>query len=497
MWAVFLVAMWFGVGGGLSSYIYVVVAVLVGVLLHEKAPVAYITFSMSLWWYTPFIRRVLNLRHGWNPTDATLLAPQIVAAVALVTIARYSRELRGRLYLPFVLVLIALAYAYAIGLVNGGVVPATYALLTWIAPLVFGVHLGLRWRQYPELSTSIREAFAWFLPFMALYGIYQFAFLPDWDRAWLVNAQMRSLGVPFPFLIRVFGTLNTPGPYAAFLLVGSILGIQGKGFLRYPAIAFSLVALLLTRTRAAWVAFIIGLVLQGLSQPVLRFPKRTLTILIVALLALPLANSTQFKDSFVSRISSLKNISADASFVKRMNFGESAVASILDDAEGTGLGNTGGAIKLRAGGGVRSLDNGFLEVFFIFGWVGGALFFLGLAGLLLQSLRFAETKRDPYAGTFRACAVALISILPIGEVFTGSSGTLLWSMIGLGLSAHAYHQTTGLALRSRAWEAARARSALPGMKPRMTPGMTPGMVPFPMSPAAPVPIPTPVSPVRR
>ena len=125
----------------------------------------------------------------------------------------------------------------------------------------------------------------------------------------------------------------------------------------------------------------------------------------------------------------------------------------------------------------------------LFGWVGGALFFLGLAGLLLQSLRFAETKRDPYAGTFRACAVALISILPIGEVFTGSSGTLLWSMIGLGLSAHAYHQTTGLALRSRAWEAARARSALPGMKP--------GMMPFPMSPAAPVPMPTPVSPVRR
>ncbi len=484
-WALFLAGMWLGAGGALASYLFVAAAVLVGLVLHERAPVAYITFSLSLWWYTPFVRRVLNLRHGWNPTDATLLAPQVVAVIALLTVARYARDLRGRLYAPFVLVLIALAYAYAIGLVGGGLIPASYALLTWIAPLVFGVHLGLRWRRYPEIAAALRTVFAMFLPFMAAYGIYQFVVLPGWDRAWLVNAQMRSLGVPFPFLIRVFGTLNTPGPYAAFLMVGAILGIQGKGVFRYPVIALSLIAILLTRTRAAWIAFILGLLLQTLSQPVLRLPKRTVTILVVALLALPIVNSTQFKQSILPRIASLNNISGDASFVRRLDFGESAASTIVNDAEGTGLGNTGGAIKLRSTGGVRSLDNGFLEVFFIFGWVGGALFFLGLGGLLIQSLRFAEARRDPDAGSFRACAVALVSILPVGEVFTGSSGTLLWSMIGLGLAAHAYHQTTGLAVRSRAWEATRSRMAMPG-------GGTFLPVPAPASP-----LPTPVIPVRR
>jgi hypothetical protein len=34
-------------------------------------------------------------------------------------------------------------------------------------------------------------------------------------------------------------------------------------------------------------------------------------------------------------------------------------------------------------------------------------------------------------------------------VFTGSTGTLLWGMMGLSIAAHAYHLTTGLALRSR------------------------------------------------
>ncbi len=487
-WGLAVVAMLYGAGGSIASYLYVIVAVLIGAFLHEKAPLVYIGFSMSLWWYTPFVRRVLNMHHGWNPTDPSLLAPQIVAVLALITVARYTRDLRGRLYAPFVLVLLALGYAYSVGLVNGGLVPSSYALLTWIAPLGFGVSLGLRWRQYPEIAEVVRKIFVWFLPFMALYGIYQFVFLPSWDRMWLINAQMKSLGIPFPFLIRVFGTLNTPGPYAGFLLVGCILGIQGKGFLRYPAIALSLVALLITRTRAAWVAFVIGLVMQGLSQPVLRLPKRTLTILIVSLLALPLANSTQFKSSILPRISTLNNISDDASFVKRLDFSESAAATVVNDAEGVGLGNTGGAIKLRSTGGVRSLDNGFLEVFFIFGWVGGTTFFLGLGGLLLQSLRFAEARRDPFAGSVRACAVALVSILPIGEVFTGSSGVLLWSMIGIGLAAHAYHQTTGLALRSRAWEAARARA-----------GMMPGMPPFPPAagPTTPPPVPRPLLPVGR
>ena len=482
-WAAFLVAMWFGVGGTLASYIFVAVAVLVGVLLHEQAPVAYISFSITLWWYTPFIRRVLNLRHGWNPTDVALLAPQIVAVLACITIARYSRELRGRIYAPFVLVLAALGYSYAIGLVNGGFVPATYSLLTWIAPLSFGVHLGLRWRVYPEMAIAMRKAFTWFLPFMAVYGIYQFAVLPEWDRAWLVNAQMRSLGIPFPFLIRVFGTLNTPGPYAAFLMVAAILGIQGKGVLRYPSIALAMVAMLLTRTRAVWIAFMFGLIAQLISQPILRLPKRSVTIVFVVLLALPIVNSQQFKVTILPRIGSLKNISDDASFVKRLSFGEEAASNIVQNAEGVGLGNTGGAVQLRSSGGVRSLDNGVLEVFFLFGWVGGILFFFGLGGLLFQSLRFADARRDPFAGSFRACALALVSILPIGEVFTGSSGTLLWSMIGLGLAAHAYHQTTGLALRSRAWEAMQSRHAMLGTRP--------------FSPTLSVPVPASTSPVGR
>ncbi|MFI5310991.1 MAG: O-antigen ligase family protein, partial [Gemmatimonadales bacterium] len=281
-------------------------------------------------------------------------------------------------------------------------------------------------------------------------GLYQFVRLPSWDAQWMRNANLRSIGSPLPFFVRIFGTLNTPGPYAAFLVAGLLMLLLGKGKLRYVSTALALVALLLTRTRAAWAAFVIGLAVQYISQPIIRLPKRALTLVAVALLALPVAAIPKFRNMIVPRLSTLLTLREDNSFVKRVQFSTETASGLVDAAAGSGLGTTGGAIKLRGMQGMRSLDNGFLEVIYIFGWPGGALLFLGIGGLLLQSFRFVEARRDPFANSVRATAVALVSILPIGDVFTGPTGTLLWSMIGLGIAAHAYHVTTGLALRSRA-----------------------------------------------
>ena len=148
-------------------------------------------------------------------------------------------------------------------------------------------------------------------------------------------------------------------------------------------------------------------------------------------------------------MSTLTRLSADNSFVKRVEGSRENAGGIAQTAAGNGLGTTGGAIKLAKGKvGVRSLDNGVLELFYLFGWPGGAMFLLGIGALLYQSLRFAEARRDVFASAVRATAIALVAILPIGDVFTGSTGTLLWAMTGLGIAGHAYHLTTGLALRS-------------------------------------------------
>ncbi len=470
-----------GVGGRLASYVYLLAAAVTGLVLLFNAPVTYISFSLWLWWLTPFVRRMLDHRHGWNPTNIVLVAPPLVALFSVVVILRHTRELRGILYAPYLLVLAALAYGYAVGIISAGTIPATYALITWLAPVLFGIHLAVSWRRYPELAGSLRRTFSIALPLLAAYGLYQFVRLPSWDAEWMRNADLRSIGNPLPFLVRIFGTLNTPGPYAAFLVAGLLMLLLGKGRLRYISTALALVALLLTRTRAAWAAFMIGLVVQYLSQPIVRLPKRTVTLIVVSLLALPIAAIPKFRNMIVPRLSTLTSLREDNSFVKRVQFSTATANGIVDAAAGSGLGTTGGAIKLRGMQGVRSLDNGFLEVFYIYGWPGGALLFLGIGGLLLQAFRFLEARRDPFANSVRATAVALISILPIGDVFTGPTGTLLWSMVGLGIAAHAYHLTTGLALRSRA-AAAQMRKAAPAPAP-LLPVPLPAPVPAGASPA--------------
>src|SRR6185312_16939805 len=144
-----------GIGGHAANLAYVGLAGLAGAFLLERSPVTYSSFSLWLWFVTPFVRRVFDFRHGWNPTNPVLLAPPLVAALSFLTLWRHARELRGRYFVPFLLILGALAYGYSVGAIVAGFIPATYALLTWIAPIMFGVHLALSWRQYVELSATI------------------------------------------------------------------------------------------------------------------------------------------------------------------------------------------------------------------------------------------------------------------------------------------------------------------------------------------------------
>lgn len=470
-----------GFGGRLANFIYITAAVLAGTMLYVRAPTGYVGFTLWLWFVTPFVRRVIDMHHGWSPASPILIAPPAVALLSFFTILRRLGELRGVLYAPYLLVLLALAYGYSVGVINAGLVPATYALVTWLAPALFGLHVALNWRIYPQLGAAVRQTFVWAVPILAAYGIYQFVRLPVWDAQWMLNADMKSIGAPSPFLVRAFGTLNTPGPFAAFLCAGALMLLPSTGRLRFISIGVALISLLLARTRAVWVAFLIGLLAQQLGQPLRKMPRYVITLLAVAIIAIPVVSMPQFSATIAPRLRSFTNLSEDNSFVKRYNFSEQAASSIVETAEGQGLGMTGGAIKLRGMRGVRSLDNGFLEVFYIYGWPGGGLFFLGIAGLMLQSARFRETRSDPFANATRATSIALVSILPIGDVFTGPTGTLLWMSVGFGIAGHAYHLTTGQALRSEAWRAAvmaRTSAAAPrGSGSAETPAAAPGAGP--------------------
>src|SRR4051812_21192470 len=120
----------------------------VAVFAYVRSPATYVSFVFWSWLLTPFLRRVFDLRFGYHPASLLLAGPVLATAVSAFTLLRRAQSLRSTTYAPFLLALSALLYAYAVGLIQQPVVAASYDLLNWGGPLMFGMHLALEWRQF-------------------------------------------------------------------------------------------------------------------------------------------------------------------------------------------------------------------------------------------------------------------------------------------------------------------------------------------------------------
>ncbi len=439
-----------GAGGGLYPILFVAAAVTAALVSYYRAPSRYVAFVFFLWFFTPFVRRVIDYQHGFKPANIVLVAPTLATMVAMLTLLYRARELRGALLYPFTLTLAGVAYGFFIGVLKVGMFPATYALITWIGPISFSMHLILNWRILPALRESFLDFLQWALPLIAAYGLYQVATMPAWDRYWMEMAEVFSIGVPVRFGFRAFGTMNSPGPYAVALLVGMIfmLGTARRGMV--ISLTLGLLALLLTRARSSWVALIVGLLIVQLMGPVRRMGRNWIFLLFMVAVAVPVLSLDVFRDTIFSRIASFASLNEDSSVRQRLVLSNLATQALGARAEGEGLGATGGGTKLgTATGRQASIDNGFLEVFYVLGWPGGSLVMLGLLGQLLTLSRFRDSREDSFANASRAAMWALLSVLFIGDIFSGAIGAMFWGAYGFACSAHAYNFATGKGLRSR------------------------------------------------
>ena len=439
-----------GVGGRAFAPAWAVLAAFTAFALVLRSPAGFLSFTVSLWFYTPLVRRVLDLQHGFQPTNLALAAPVLASTVAILTVLRFGRELRGTLFAPALLVIAAVTYGFLVGALRNGVVPALYAYLTWLSPAMVGLHTALHWRRYPELRDVFLRTLAWGIGPAALYGIVQFVVMPPWDRYWMISTDLQSIGSPVPFGARVFGSMTMPGTFAVVMEVGLLLLLSAQVRGRLPSLVLGFIGLLLSRIRTAWLGFVLGLGLQLVTQPVRRLPRNWITLAVMALLSLPVITIPRIREGITDRIASITQSGDDSSVRSRVMVARAGYLLVLDYAEGAGLGATGSAVTARARGGIRNFENGLLEVFYLFGWPGGMLFFLGVLGLVVQSMRLADARFDQFANAVRSGAAALLSSLLISEIFTGAPGTLFWVLIGFGVSAHAHNLASGATADYRA-----------------------------------------------
>jgi len=439
-----------GAGGRVFAPAWAVLAAFTAFTLVTRSPAAFLAFTVSLWFYTPLVRRVLDLQHGFTATNLALAAPVLASSVALLTVLRFARELKGVLFAPALLVIAAVTYGFLVGALRNGVVPAFYAYLTWLSPAMIGLHTALHWRRYPEFRDTFLRTLAWGIGPAALYGIVQFVVMPPWDAYWMISTDLQSIGDPVPYSVRVFGSMTMPGTFAVVMEVGLLLLLSANVRGRLPSLVLGFIGLLLSRIRTAWLGFVFGLVLQFVTQPVRRMPRNWITIAVMALLSLPVITIPRIREGITDRLSSITAGNEDSSVRSRVMVARAGYALVLDYAEGAGLGATGSAVTARAKGGIRNFENGLLEVFYLFGWPGGLLFFLGMFGIVLQGMRLADARFDQFANAVRSGAAALLASLLISEIFTGAAGTLFWVLIGFGVSAHAHNLASGATAAYRA-----------------------------------------------
>ena len=421
-----------GAGGRALSVTFPVGCLFVALFTYVRSPSTYLQFTWWAWLLTPFVRRVFDMRYGFHTTSPLLLGPVLATTVAFLTLVRHRRMLRSPTYLPFIIAIVELLYAYCIGVIRQSVTAATYDLLLWGAPLAFGMHLSLSWRQYPRMRATMVSMALWGMLVTSLYGIWQFARPPIWDRTWMVSAEMYSIGIPSPFLLRVFSTLNAPGPFATVLIFTLLLGLSAPQRWRLVPLALGIVALLLTKGRSAWGAFVVGALIMQLRQPIRTLPRQWVLLIGVLLLAAPAIVQPRIFKAVSARAASLQRLEADNSYQSRAGLTRYVLHQVATNPVGSGLGQLGGASKLLTGSRVGlAFDNGLLEVFGLMGWIGGMLYSMALIALLLTLLRDRFAARDPIVSASSAIVCALLASALFGNVFNGVSGFIFWSAVGL------------------------------------------------------------------
>lgn len=402
-------------------------AVAVGLFLYLRYPILYVGFAWWIWFTAPLVRRLADYQGRFTEPSPILLAPFLVTLITLFSLWRYFPRANSHGQLPFVFAATSVFYGYLLGLIQVSPIKATVELLEWSAPVLMGFYLYIHWQDYPTYRRNIQRIFVWGVLITGLYGIFQFLVAPAWDCFWLINADMNSIGRPEPLEIRVWSTMNAPGPFASFMMAGLLLLFLNKGPLKLPAMVVGYLAFLLTLVRSSWGAWFLGLLILASSMN-LKFQVRIIvTALVISLMVVPLVTVEPFAGAIQKRFETFSNLEEDGSGEARKEMYSTQLAPALTRVVGKGVGSPG-------------FDSGFINTLLSLGWL-GTLFYMGGLFMLLFSLFWGDRRyNDPFINVCRAIVFPLFVALLFGSFMLGIPGVILWGFSGLGMAAIRYNR---------------------------------------------------------
>jgi hypothetical protein len=413
----------------LANLYYLAASTGIAFWLYISNPPLYFGFVWWVWILSPFIRRLADYQLGafTHPKEALiLLAPFTVTLLCAFTVVRYGQLLTRRYAAPFLLCMLGVGYGFLVGLPKEGGFSATVSLLEWLTPILLGFHVFALWRLYPQHRRIVRTTFITGTFVLGTYALYQFFFLPEWDRLWMIGSRMNSIGPPQPFEVRVFSMLNAPGPFSVMLIPGLLLLFEGRTVFSKLTTVPGYLGFLLSLVRSSWGGWMLGMFylvwrLKGRRRVRLLALSAAMAVAVV-----PFAMMGEISNTTGSRIESLRTIQDDGSLSAREQMYQTVTIKALMNPIGEGLGS-------------KTFDSGYVTILWQLGWIGGALYLGGLIWLAWQVVLSPSTHLPDQFTTILAATVAgYLGLLFFGTEHVEVAGCVLWSFLGLIVASLRY-----------------------------------------------------------
>ncbi|MDJ0534556.1 MAG: O-antigen ligase domain-containing protein [Xenococcaceae cyanobacterium MO_207.B15] len=424
------VALIFAGAGKILNLAFPLGSLVVGAFLYFRYPILYNGFMWWIWFLVALVRRLADYHSSYTEPSPILLAPYLVTGLTIITVFRHLPKAYRQGGLPFIIALVGVSYGFLIGLINMPPFPVTRSFLSWVTPLIYGFHLLVNWRKFPNYYQNIQRIFVWGILIMGIYGIVQFLALPDWDRLWLNSSGMFTAAgrADASGGMRVWSTMPSGEPFAAFMAGGLLLLFNKPGILNLWASGAGYLAFLLSTVRSAWIGWFAGLLTLASSLKAKYQMRLIIILMVMAVLVVPLATMEQFSGKLGDRFATFSNLEEDVSANARQELFKKEIGSALTNFVGDGIG-------------IPNKDSALLSTLISLGWIGTICYVSGLLMLVFRLFQEGNSNSDLFLSTARAIVMSCLVRIPAqGTAIAGVGGMLLWGFLGLSLAADKYQK---------------------------------------------------------
>ncbi len=417
-------------GQGAARPVFILGSVIVmGDLLRFGAS-AHFSSSLVLFCLAPFLRRIVDVSAGYDPSGIMISGPLLGLLVVIPRLmARLSdgRRLDQALW-PFLFAGGCVLYATVLTMAGGNMTQAASGALKWIAPIAYGTWLYGEAGRAPGLVRAASRTVMLLAPALGLYGFLQYVDPPVWDRFWMTYTSIASIGQPEPFMVRVFSTMNAPAGYATFTAAALLLfGFGRARFSLLIAAAPSVLGLMLSMYRTAWIALAIGMVFGLFHRLTVR--RAAMLLVAVPILGAAVVLFSPAGDALSERLGTFGAVSDDASGQERL--GE--YAELLGTDGGTLIGNGFSSTDVMQAGAMAQ-DGQFVVSWYSMGLVVGIVSVASLLWVSVLAIRGAW-RSDTLEGIAVAGIVAGMMVqMPLAVISASETGFLFWSFAAIGAS---------------------------------------------------------------